>query len=111
MGRRPLRAWWDVVGGVDLTGEHDLLSARSVEGNTALGTLLIDPLVVYPPHVTLAEFEEIEHVEGEGFEAVLAPDRFHKHEISGGGPYTIALPCPAADGLVLEKPNQLRFVE
>ena len=100
-----LRAWWDVVGGVDFMGEHPLLSIRSVRESAALGTLLTDPLIVYGPAVTVADFEcSIP-------EAILAPDRFHKHDISGGEPYGIGLPSPTADAVVLHAESELPFVE
>jgi hypothetical protein len=106
-----LRAWWDVVGAVDLTGDHDLLSFCAGLESPALGSLLTDPLVVYGPEVTLSEHEQSMREEGNLPESVLAPDRYHKHDISGGLPYAIALPSQAADDLLLHEANQLHFVD
>jgi hypothetical protein len=106
-----LRAWWDVVGAVNFTGDHDLLSWSAGLPNLALGTLLTDPLVIYPPEVTLAEIEMFEGGEEAEPACILAPDRYHKHGYSGGDSYAIALPCPAADGMVRDEPNNLHLVD
>jgi hypothetical protein len=105
-----LRAWWDVVGSVNLTGDHDLLSASAGPPNSELGTLLTDPLVVYGPEASLSDFELSEGWEADR-QCILAPDRYHKHGFSGGSEYAIAVPCRAADALVLNEPNRIHLVE
>ena len=106
-----LRAWWDVVGSVDLTGDDDLLSNRGGMTSPNLGTLLTDPLVIDGPAVTISENEMFEGEPDYEPECVLAPDRYHKHEISGGQPYSIGLPCPAADAVLLYEENELYLVD
>ncbi len=106
-----LRAWWDLVGSVDFTGDHRLLSNRVNMSSPSLGTLLTDPLVVYGPATTLSEAEMFEGEPDYNPECVLAPDRYHKHEISGGAPYSICLPCVAADAIVQNEPNEVYFVD
>jgi hypothetical protein len=106
-----LRAWWDVAGSVDLTGDHDLLSASVGLPGSKLGTLLTDPLVLYGPEVTLSDFESAEGEEDGARQCVLALDRYHKHGFSGGGEYAIAVPCRAVDALVLNEPHRIHLVE
>lgn len=95
-----LEAFWDVVGSVDFVG----MRRGWGEG--------FDALVVYPPEAALSEFEsgyEGEGEEGE-FEAVLAPDDLHKDNVSGGSPYSAALPNPAADFELLYEHHGMLFV-
>lgn len=89
-----LKAWWEIVGAVNLMGSHDLLC-----GSVGLS----DPLWIYPPEATLEDNEESE--------CILAPDRYHKHGYSGGAPYAIGMPSPTADALVLYEPNEVQFVD
>jgi len=44
------------------------------------------------------------------FLAPLAPDSFHKEDVSGGAPYEIALPNPACDADVLNMERSFTFV-
>jgi len=89
-----LRTSWDVVGAVDFTGKHPLLSVRSGSENTALGTLLTDPLVIYGPEVTLSEEDEVISDDGNLPEYVLAPDRYHTTSTTLAGEARIQWPCP-----------------
>jgi hypothetical protein len=89
-----LVAFWQEVGAVDLVGMH-----RSwPEG--------LDPLVVDPPEGPLAELYE----EDEEIFIGLAPDEFHKDNVSGGDPYGLELPNPAADFMFMYEPHDLLFV-
>jgi hypothetical protein len=40
----------------------------------------------------------------------IAPDVYHKDNVSGGTPYAIELPNPGADALVFGEWHHLRFV-
>lgn len=99
-----LKAFWSVVGTVSLIRiasgpEHDLS--------------LPDPLVVGPVDHALSEFSEWESDEersSEPFRAPLAPDAFHKDNISGGPPYEIELPDAGADPLFVNEPHDVTFV-
>ncbi len=95
-----LTAFWQEVGSVDLVGMR-----RSWPTG-------LDPLVVYPPEAALSELDSGEaDLDGSRlFEATLAPDDLHKDNISGGSPYTIALPDPSADSLFLNERHGLLFV-
>lgn len=85
-----LRAWFEQVGGVSLMGSHDVINPKN--SRTAA-----DPLVVAPPSQLL---QMLDFEEGEGEEGLslwLAPDDLHKANVSGGDPYQINIPNPAAD--------------
>ncbi len=96
-----LRAWYEEVGQVDLVGRHPGWDYE-----------LTDPLVVDAPidHV-LSEFED-RGTEGAGdrFLIGLAPDFWHKADVSGGAPYSLEVPNRGVDGLLLYEPHQTTFV-
>ena len=102
MGPLPLSlmAFWEQVGSVDFVGMHP----EWVKGR--------DPLVVNPPEAAIAELDEAdEMMDALGhFEASLAPDDLHKDNISGGSPYSVQLPDPAADFIILNERHNLHFV-
>jgi hypothetical protein len=89
-----LVAFWQEVGAVDLVGMLPSWPAG------------LDPLVVDPPEGPLAELYE----EDEEIFISLAPDEFHKDNISGGGPYGLELPNPAADFMFMDEPHEVLFV-
>jgi hypothetical protein len=89
-----LVAFWQEVGAVDLVGMH-----RSWPTG-------LDPLVVDPPEGPLAELYD----EDEETYVSLAPDELHKDNISGGDPYGLELPNPAADFRFMYEPHDLLFV-
>jgi hypothetical protein len=96
-----IRAFFEVVGAVDLTGHHPILAPPD-------GTVAEDPLVVYGvtdawEQVDSAEEDEIDEI-------VLAPDDLHKAGTSGGDPYSIAVPDRRADGELLNERHGLLFV-
>lgn len=95
-----LVAFWQEVGSVDFVGRHP-----SWPGG-------LDPLVVYPPEAALSDLDSEEgEVNGSvQIEASLAPDDLHKDNISGGSPYSVALPDPSADFLFLNERHNLLFV-
>ena len=98
-----LVAFWQEVGSVDLVGMHPAWPE------------LLDPLVVYSPEAALSDVDSWEDDEGEDnasgrFEASLAPDDLHKDNISGGPPYSVALPDPSVDFAFLNERHGLLFV-
>jgi hypothetical protein len=96
-----LRAFYEVVGSVDLIGRHPSLSPST-------GTVAPDPLVVIGIEEALSSIEDDD--EGEGA-LILAPDDLHKSNVSGGDPYAIGVPDPAADARLLNERHGLLFVD
>lgn len=82
-----LVAFWQEVGAVDLVGMHPAWP----DG--------LDPLVVDPPEGALSFLydEEEDEESGQTLFVGLAPDDLHKDNTSGGDPYGVRLPNPAAD--------------
>lgn len=95
-----LTAFWEAVGSVDLVGMH----AGWPRG--------LDPLVVEPPAAGLSELDDMdEMMDSMGhFEASLAPDDLHKDNVSGGSPYAVELPNPAADFVLANESHEMLFV-
>jgi hypothetical protein len=94
-----LRAFWQVVGTVELIG-------RAPEGWPDY----TDPLVVLPPEYALSELREW-GLDGEGaFMCGLAPDVLHKDNVSGGAEYAITLPNSSADATFEEEWRGIGFV-
>jgi hypothetical protein len=91
-----LKAFWREVGAVDLIGRH----LGWPDG--------LDPLVVDPPEGALSFIYD--EGDGEGMFAALAPDDLHKDNTSGGDPYGLLLPCPAADFEFINERHGLLFV-
>lgn len=105
-----LRAWYEVVGEVYLGGIAPWLDTD----------VLPDPLVVNSIDVALYSVKDW-HEEWHGVpleerpadepcQAWIAPDEYHKEDISGGPPYSIALPNAAADARVEFEWHNLDFV-
>jgi len=71
-----------------------------------------DPLVVDPPEGALSFLCEMDDEDGEGAArfAALAPDDFHKDNVSGGDPYGVRLPDSSADFKFLNERHDLLFV-
>jgi hypothetical protein len=95
-----LVAFWQEVGAVDLVGMHPAWP----DG--------LDPLVVDPPEGAMSFlFDEDEgETETSGRFTGLAPDDLHKDNTSGGDPYGVRLPDPAADFKFLYERHGLFFV-
>lgn len=101
-----LKGFAEVVGSVDLVGT---LSGWDEP--------VPDPLVVeITPDYWLSEYElwlDDQGTEWERpgpFTVELAPDRLHKADISGGAPYSLAVPNATVDGLLLGEHHQTTFV-
>jgi hypothetical protein len=109
-----LRAFYQEVGGVNFAGWYE-----DVDG--------FDPLFVYPFDRQLIEgpdegppaysddwallsLEEEQPAPEEFYSLIIAPDRFHKRNVSGGAPYEIHLPNSAADASLLNEPHGTTFV-
>jgi hypothetical protein len=100
-----LRAFYEVVGEVNLIGTHPAIDPP---GNT----VAIDPLVVHGLDEGLVEYdEEDEDGEGEPSAITIAPDDLHKANVSGGDAYEMAIPDLRADGELLNERHRLFFVE
>ncbi len=107
-GRLPLslRAWYEVVGEVDLEGNHPDWDGRGYA----------DPLVVEGLTGWASEYEEWQY-QMEGSEVVepfllpIAPDFYHKANVSGGAPYSVTLPCEDADALLVDEWHETYFVD
>jgi hypothetical protein len=96
-----IRAFFELVGSVDLTGRHPALTP-------GIGAVAEDPLVV---HGVADAWEQVDGAEEEELdEIIIAPDDLHKAGTSGGDPYAIAVPDPRADGELLNERHGLLFV-
>jgi len=98
-----LRAFYDLVGEVNLMGYHPAVSP-------AESSVAPDPLVVYGVESALEEIEGAEY-EASEIRVTIAPDYLHKADISGGDPYSIQLPAPTADAPLQAEPHNVDFVE
>jgi hypothetical protein len=97
-----LRAFYEVVGEVNLIGRHPTLDPK----NNSVAT---DPLVVYGFDEGAVEYDEEDE---DGPAAItIAPDDLHKADTSGGDPYEMAIPDPRADGELLNERHGLFFVD
>lgn len=102
-----LKLFWLCVGSVDFSGEHP--ERRGCE--------YLDQLMVFPPSVALEELEEYladrEERDRVGFpySVPIAPDIFHKADVSGGPPYSIAVPAVAEDPPLLNAVPSASFLE
>jgi hypothetical protein len=100
-----LRTWYQEVGEVNLMG--------AAPGGWCD---FPDPLVVQAPiEYTLAERSAWEQDRGTewdrgAFVVDFSPDYLHKADVSGGAPYSIAVPQAGLDGRVLWERNQTSFV-
>jgi hypothetical protein len=96
-----LRVFWMQVGSVDFAGTR--------EG--WLGCEYPDPLIVYPPSVAIAELDEFqEDAEerlrcGSAYCIPIAPDAFHKANVSGGMWYNLSVPALEEDPLLNDEPH------
>lgn len=99
-----LRAFFEVVGEVDLNGDHPILAPKD-------GQFTPDPLMVCGVGNAIAMVESDDRDEDDPLLFEFAPDALHKANISGGSPYSIALPQAAGDALVEDEPHGVTFVE
>jgi hypothetical protein len=91
-----LRAWWEIVGSVDLHGAFDD-AARAVEdGSWRYADALFVTPVADAVKLLIAEQAAHEKVSSSA-RVAIAPDVYAKGKISGGPPYEIRLPDKRAD--------------
>ena len=112
-----LRAFWTIVGGIDWVWNYHLEQATPDLG-VAIPMADKDPLYVDPPSVASHVFEYWEGQRDQRdpdlvdpFALDLAPDFYHKADISGGAPYGIELPFFGADPLFANEAHGLPFVD
>ena len=96
-----LRAFYEVVGEVNLIGRHPALDPT---GNP----IAPDPLVVYGLDEGLVEVDEDDDAPAA---ITIAPDDLHKANTSGGDPYEMTIPDLRADGELLHERHRLLFVD
>ncbi|MBI5034215.1 MAG: hypothetical protein HZB51_27150 [Chloroflexi bacterium] len=104
-----LRAWYDVVGSVNLMGKHP--GIRFFEDEPLADPLVVDPISDY--HLDLLadwEADRDEVGEDESYRLEIAPDEYHKAKITGEAPYSIALPNASADARLLDEWHNTTFV-
>lgn len=104
-----LRAWYDVVGSVNLMGTHP--GIRFFEDEPLADPLVVDPISDY--HLDLLadwEADRDEVGEDEPYRLEIAPDEYHKANISGGSPYSIAIPNASADARLRDEWHNTTFV-
>jgi hypothetical protein len=101
-----LRVFWEVVGSVDLTGYHPEWPEYS------------DPLIVYPIDGIDTEYdywreacEENGPEEFGAFGIPIAPDVYHKDNVSGGPPYSIIVPNGTIDAKLEDERHETTFVD
>ena len=97
-----LRAFYEIVGSVDLIGQHPRITPRG-------SSISPDPLVVFSVEDALTNVGQWD--EENGSYVLLAPDEIHKAGESGGEPYQIAVPDERADGELLNERHGMFFVD
>jgi hypothetical protein len=112
-----LRAFWDTVGGIDFVWNYKN-NRPAPDLGPDLAMVEMDPLYVDPPGHTkclLTEWEErrsrVDPDLDDPCNLDLAPDRYHKANISGGSPYGIELPYLGADPIFMHEEHGLPFVD
>jgi hypothetical protein len=112
-----LLAFWKIVGGVNWVWDYETGNAPPDLG-VGLPMQEMDPLCVDPPKAADYLFDEWEDQRRRpdpdlvgSFELELAPDYLHKANISGGAPYSIALPFLGADPKLANESHGLPFVD
>jgi hypothetical protein len=96
-----LCAWYEIVGSVNVIGQQTEWS------EDAFGEYP-DSLVLNPSNFILKYDEG--NWDREHYQLPMAPDRYHKEDVSGGPPYTIVLPNPDIDAPFENEPNKTTFV-
>lgn len=105
---KALKEFYKTIGGINFIGAHP--SWKKVE--------YPDPAVIFPIEIVYAEFEELqgdkeEYLnEHEGkFLIPIAPDFYHKQDVSGGMFYHVPIPNKLDDPVVEEEPHGLVFTK
>lgn len=106
-----LKLFWSHVGSVDLTGSHPEWPEPSE---------YLDQLIVFPLDLALYYLDDyLNDEEAKSLEVLVAPDYFHKANVSGGAPYSVSVPSltddpplngsPAVETFLEHIENALRF--
>ena len=107
-----LLAFWKVVGGINFVWDYE--GGESVPD---LGVDLpmdeMDPLCVDSARGITDLFEEWEEQKGHSdtFRIDLAPDHWHKANVSGGSPYAVLVPFLGADPIFTDERHALPFLD
>lgn len=111
-----LRAFWEVVGGINFVWDYDSGAAPSLGVDLPMDQM--DPVCVDSPQTVTHLFdgweEQLVGVDPEladPLDLSLAPDFLHKANISGGGPYGVVLPFLGADPVFDNEAHRLPFVD
>lgn len=112
-----LRAFWQVVGGIDLVWDHSG-GEKAPDLVLALDLARMDPLAVLPPdraEYVLDEWRDqragVDPDLADPYRLDLAPDAAHKASGGGGAAYCVELPFLGADPIFINEPHQLPFVD
>jgi hypothetical protein len=102
-----LRAWFQVVGAVNLIGVHPRIAPNDGKGQG-------DPLFVTPLDLVLEDIGvwqcNPESSESHSYLLPVSPDRFSKLGFAGGQAYSVRLPVLAADAPFKNERHQLSFL-
>jgi hypothetical protein len=107
-----LRLFWLRIGSVNFCGHHpdwDIESNDNSEGYP-------DPIVVCPPSAAVAELEDFLFDKEERlrcnypYAVPVAPDFYHKADVSGGMPYNISVPAVSDDPPLNEEWHKTTFL-
>jgi hypothetical protein len=112
-----LRAFWEVVGGIDLVWDYQREGSPPDLG-VDLDLVELDPLAVESPQVADGLFEEwadshdgVPAEIADPYRLHLAADYFIKADISGGPAYGVELPFLGADPTFVNEEHGLPFVD
>ena len=95
-----LRLFWLHVGSVNLCGAHPAWG----------GCEYPDPLVVYPPSVALSDLDDFQEEPEGSFLIPIAPDDFHKADVSGGMYYNVSVPAVGDDPPLNDERHGVSFL-
>jgi hypothetical protein len=112
-----LHAFWQEIGGVNFMGFHPIWNREVNTHRHSQQTIMgFDPIFVYAfdeNHFTdFAEWQDAvncRYVNG-NYQLVVAPDHYHKMNVSGGPPYTIELPNQTADAVLCHEWHNTTFI-
>lgn len=109
-----LRAFWEIVGGVDLVWDYERGDAPALGVDLSMA----DALAVDPARTAVDLIDEWDDRDDgvrpelrDPYKLDLAPDLLHKADISGGPPYGIELPFWGADPIWANEPHGFPFVD
>lgn len=109
-----LRAWYEIVGSVCLMGSHPKLAFYSDRILRDPPEVYSDPLAVLPIEAAIEELEgrkmDEEGQVGWPLAIPIAPDEYHKENVSGGAPYEIRVPSREFDPLLRNEWHNTTFV-